>query len=133
VKLAGVLCLSVIGVRTLRQPPPQLSGAPDGLGAVVALRRALLTNLLNPKVALFFLAFIPQIVQPERGPLFLQFVLLGSIVSMAGLSFGSTLALAAGSLAEWLRRHPSFGRWQQRIMGSVLLGLAARLAFTRAD
>jgi threonine/homoserine/homoserine lactone efflux protein len=91
-----------------------------------------LTNVLNPKVALFFLALLPQFVRPERGHLVVQFVVLGLIVSGMGFLFGSLLALAAGAVNGWLRRD-AVARWQQRLTGSVLLGLGVRLALSRRD
>jgi threonine/homoserine/homoserine lactone efflux protein len=133
VKYAGVAYLIVIGIRTLLQPPPDISaGSIDELTGLVAFRRALLTNVLNPKVALFFLAFLPQFVRPERGNLALQILVLGLLVSAVSIPFGSLLALAATSMTRWLREHASFARWQQRITGGVLIGLGLRLAVTRA-
>lgn len=130
VKFAGVAYLLAVGIRTLRQSaPPLASGCTKVLDVFVAFRRALLTNLLNPKVALFFLAFLPQFIRPARGHLMLQFILLGLIVSAVGLCFGSTLVLVAGALTHWLRRHPTFGTWQQRVTGTAFIGLAVRLAF----
>jgi threonine/homoserine/homoserine lactone efflux protein len=127
VKVVGVIYLVVVGIRTFQQDAPQLSKSAS-LGVFVAFRRALFTNLLNPKVALFFLAFLPQFARPERGHLFLQFMVLGMIVSLVGICFASVLVLAAGSVAEWLRSHESFARLQQRIVGIVLIGLALYLA-----
>jgi threonine/homoserine/homoserine lactone efflux protein len=97
----------------------------------VAFRRALTTSVLNPKTAVFFVAFLPQFVRPERGQVFLQFVVLGSIVSGVGLCIGSALALAAAGIAAWLRAHTGFARWQPRLMGIALLAIALRLAVTR--
>lgn len=132
-KFAGVAYLIVIGVQTLLQPPTDLSaGSASELTGLVAFRRALLTNVLNPKVALFFLAFLPQFVRPERGHLALQILLLGLLMSVVSIPFGSLLAIAATSMSRWLRAHSSFGRWQQRITGGVLIALGIRLAVTRA-
>ncbi|HEY3054506.1 MAG TPA: LysE family translocator, partial [Thermoanaerobaculia bacterium] len=128
VKLVGVMYLVIAGVKAFRQKAPQFAAAGKHISIVVAFRRALFTNLLNPKSALFFLAFLPQFVHPERGHLFLQFMLLGMMVSLVGICVGSTLVFAAGFVAGWLRRHDSFARWQQRIIGIVLIGVAMYLA-----
>jgi len=86
---------------------------------------------LNPKVALFFLAFLPQFVRPERGHLFLQFITLGLIVSAIGIVNGLMLTMLASSLAGWLRGHVGFRRWQPRIVGMILIGLAVLLTFNK--
>jgi threonine/homoserine/homoserine lactone efflux protein len=129
VKFSGVAYLIVIGIKTIVSDVPRISEA-AGLRAPIAFRRALVTNLLNPKSTIFFLAFLPQFVRPERGHLFLQFVSLGLIVSLVGLCIGSALALTAAAVANWLREHSSFGRWQQRVMGTALVAIAVRLALT---
>jgi threonine/homoserine/homoserine lactone efflux protein len=92
------------------------------------IARAITDDLLNPKSALFFLAFLPQFVRPERGHLFFQFFLLGMMVSVIGIVVGSALVFAAGSVATWLREHESFARRQQRIVGIVLIGVALYVA-----
>jgi len=132
IKLAGAAYLIVVGYRMFRQPSIQLASGPQ-VSPGLAFRRALVTNVLNPKVALFFLAFLPQFVKAERGDVFLQFVLLGLIVSMVGLFFGSMLALTAGSLTQWLQKNARFESWQQRIAGSALICVGIRLAFVHAD
>jgi len=132
VKLAGAVYLVVIGYRMLRQNTIQLASAPQ-LPPHVAFRRALVTNMLNPKSALFFLAFLPQFVNAERGSVFLQFILLGLIVSIVGGCFGSSIALAAASLTRWLQRNARIEKWQQRIAGSALICVGIRLAFVDAD
>jgi threonine/homoserine/homoserine lactone efflux protein len=130
VKWAGVIYLAVIGVKTILEPPPDLANA-EAVAYPVAYRRALVTNVLNPKVALFFLAFLPQFVHPERGHLFLQFLTLGLIVSAIGIVNGVMLTLLASSLADWLRKHRGFLRWQQRVVGMILIALALLLTFNK--
>lgn len=130
VRLMGIAYLLFIGVRSFLSETPRLSTALEPAGAGAAFRRALITNLLNPKSALFFLAFLPHFLHPERGRVFLQTVILGAIVSIVGLCFGLLLVAGAGVLSERLRRHASFGRWQQRITGTVFIALAVGLART---
>lgn len=131
VKVAGVMYLLVAGIRMLLLRAPQ---RPSGLAPVqdvaVAFRRAFWTNVLNPKVALFFVAFLPQFARPEHGHLVLQFITLGLIVSGVGLSFGSALVLGAGALSLRIRRSPSFDLWQGWITGAIFVGLAVRLALS---
>ena len=131
VRLLGAVYLLVLGARCWRETPELSLAGPSSLGPALAYRRALVTNVLNPKVALFFLGFLPQFADPARGHLVLQFLSLGAIVSLVGLVFGSTLALAATAVTGWLRGHPGFLRWQGRLMGTVFIGLAVRLALSR--
>ncbi len=90
--------------------------------------QGLTTNLLNPKVALFYLSFLPQFVDPERGSVALQILLLGSCLNGFGLLVKLTVALTAGGLGEWLRRHPRVQRIQAWVTASILAGLALRIA-----
>lgn len=132
VKYGGAAYLVVLGVRMLRHGENKLVAASSvGRDLSRTMGRAAFTNVINPKVALFFLAFLPQFTHPERGNLLLQFVLLGLVVSTVGLILGSTLALTAGSFATWLNADSAFGRWQRRRTSSVLVGLGVRLALAR--
>jgi len=128
VKFAGVVYLVIVGLRSIVRATSLGVTTTQPLDARTAFRRALVTNLLNPKSAIFFLAFLPQFVHPERNHLFLQFVILGLIVVAVGAAIGSTLALASGALTDWLQRHSSFARWQPRVTGAILIAVALWLA-----
>ncbi len=130
VKYVGAAYLMLLGLRALLGGGHSLLASPGAtrLRLSQAYARAVVTNVLNPKVALFFLALLPQFVNPERGHLVLQFLVLGLIVSAVGLCFGSALAMAAGAVSVWLGQG-TVARWQERLTGSVLLGLGVRLAF----
>ena len=136
VKLAGAAALIVMGIREIRAAR---SGAgftsTNGSASVsgrTAILRALVGNMLNPKVAIFFLAFLPQWVEPARGSVAVQLVILGAIVSAVGAVFGCALAVTAGSLSRKLASHAAFWRWQRRVTGGLLVGLGLRLAWMRA-
>ncbi len=100
----------------------------DRAGRARIYLQGLTTNLLNPKVALFYLSFLPQFVDPERGSVALQVLLLGSCLNGFGLLVKLTVALTAGGLGDWLRRHPRVQRVQAWVTASILAGLALRIA-----
>lgn len=93
-----------------------------------AFGEAALTNLLNPKIIVFYIAFLPQFTNPERGDVALQIVALGGLFILAGFCWLGGLALAFGTFGDWLRRSVRFWRWQRWIMGTSLGGIALWLA-----
>ena len=88
--------------------------------------RSVVTGVLNPKVALFFLAFLPQFVHPERGMVWLQFLVLGVLLSLIGFGHSLLLSVAIGRYGRRFRQ--GVNRWRQRITGSVFIALGLRLA-----
>jgi threonine/homoserine/homoserine lactone efflux protein len=86
------------------------------------------TNILNPKVALFFLAFLPQFLEPARGPVAVQIVVLGLLSNTTGLLVNGGVALLASRATGWLRQRPRVGRRLQRVTGTLFVGLGLRLA-----
>ncbi|MCE9668059.1 LysE family translocator [Myxococcus stipitatus] len=129
VKWVGALYLVWLGIQMLRSKagPDAVRGlAPASLWRI--FRDGVVTNVLNPKVALFFLAFLPQFVDPTRGSTGLQFVLLGLLFDLTGTLWLAFIAGVAGAFGAWLRRSPRFTAWQQRVTGGVFVALGARLA-----
>ena len=111
------------------QPAPAAAGpAPP---ATRVYWRGLTTNLLNPKVAIFYVAFLPQFVLPGLGHAPLQLLLLGLTHWLMGLPYLCAVALASGSTAAWLRRSPGFRRALDAAAGIVFVGLALRLMLVR--
>lgn len=88
----------------------------------------MMTNLLNPKAAALYLSLLPQFVVPARGSVFLQSVQLGVVQIMVSLTVNSAVIVAAGGIATFLGRRPRWARAQRWLMGTVLGGLAARMA-----
>jgi threonine/homoserine/homoserine lactone efflux protein len=128
-KFFGAAYLIFLGLRTL------LTRA-DG-GQAAARRPQTMRNLysqgvvvqaLNPKVALFFLAFLPQFVDPTRGSAVQQTLVLGAMFVAIGLCSDSLYALAAGSAGDWLKRQPAFASAQRYIAGTVFIGLGVTTA-----
>jgi threonine/homoserine/homoserine lactone efflux protein len=91
--------------------------------------QGIVTNVLNPKVALFFLSFLPQFTDSARGSLPLQFVLLGLVFVVNGTIVCLGYALAASWLGAWLKGRYAVSAWMNRAMGALFIALGVRLAF----
>lgn len=131
VKYLGAAYLLYLGIFAIRgagtRPPDACSSAAGG-----TIRRAIVTGILNPKVAVFFLAFLPQFVHPAAGPIFIQCLLLGTLLAAMDIAYESGLAWVAGAATKWLAA-PAVTAWRERITGGVLIGLGVRLALTERD
>jgi threonine/homoserine/homoserine lactone efflux protein len=88
-----------------------------------------LTNLLNPKAAILYLSLLPQFIDPARGSVLSQALLLGSMQITISLTVNALIAAAAGSIAAFLRSRPTWMVLQRWLMGTVLAGLGLRMAF----
>ncbi len=94
----------------------------------MAFRQAVLAEVLNPKSAMFFLAFLPQFVKPENGAVWLQLVQLGILFVLMGLLTTVVVAFSAGRLGACLRRSSVISRWQGKFVGSIYCALGIRIA-----
>jgi threonine/homoserine/homoserine lactone efflux protein len=129
VRYAGAAYLVWLGVRALvsKSSPLHVQQVePERLGRVY--RQGVVTNVLNPKVALFFLAFLPQFTNPARGPVSLQIAMLGLIFIANGTLVCIGYALAASWLGEWLKSRYDVATWLNRAMGGLFVALGVRLA-----
>ena len=130
VRYAGAAYLAFLGYRALvagGRPMEVEALAPVPLGRIY--RQAIVTNVLNPKVALFFLAFLPQFTDASRGPLPLQFVLLGLVFVINGTLVCLAYALAASWFGGWMKGRYAASAWMNRAMGALFIALGLRLAF----
>ncbi|MGY2936817.1 threonine/homoserine/homoserine lactone efflux protein [Bradyrhizobium sp. GM6.1] len=112
----------------LDKTPLEVNGGAPAISAVRAFRQAVLTEVLNPKTALFFLAFLPQFVRPEHGSTTLQLALLGAVFVLLGLLSTVVFAVGAGRLGNLLRRHPAVVKWQGKVVGTIYCAVGVRLA-----
>jgi threonine/homoserine/homoserine lactone efflux protein len=127
VKYAGAAYLVYLGIRRLltRDPPPGTSAPAQPLAKL--FRQGVIVNVLNPKTAVFFLAFLPQFVDPD-GTVWTQVVVFGIAFVLLGLVTDGAYALAAGSLGAWMRRSRRAFRYAS---GTVFVGLGTVTAFAK--
>lgn len=128
VKIAGGIYLLYLGVKLWTADPALvLSGHGEDKTARIIFRQSILANLLNPKVAIFFLAFFPQFVRPDQGHPAMQMMVLGlTFVVLTMLGFG-LVALGAGALNSRLAARPSLSAWLHKGAGAILMLLGLRL------
>ncbi|MBE1423647.1 threonine/homoserine/homoserine lactone efflux protein [Desulfomicrobium macestii] len=128
VKIAGGIYLLYLGFKLWTADPALvLSGHGEDKTARIIFRQSILANLLNPKVAIFFLAFFPQFVRPDQGHPAMQMMVLGlTFVVLTMLGFG-LVALGAGALNSRLAARPSLSAWLHKGAGAILMLLGLRL------
>ena len=128
-KLLGAGYLLYLAWGAFRAPATNLeSGAQSSLQGRKLYFRGVIMNVTNPKVAIFFLAFLPQFADPVRGSLTLQILLLGGLFMVATLLVFGGVAMSAGYLGEWLRKSERAQLILNRVAGIVFVALALRLA-----
>lgn len=130
-KYVGAAYLIYLGIKTLlTREKSAAAEAVEEKSLRRAFSQAVLVNVLNPKSAMFFFAFLPQFVDAERGAAATQILLFGAIVVVLGFTSGSLYSLLAGSIGNVLRGNLKFLRAQRYFAGSVYLGLGAATALT---
>ena len=127
-KIVGAAYLLYLAWRAFSasRQSPELGGY-GSIGSWQLYRRGIIMNVTNPKVAIFFLAFLPQFTDPSRGVLWIQMVLLGLVFILATILVFGSVSLLAGTLGGWLTRSPSAQRILNGVAGVVFAGLAIRL------
>jgi len=133
VKYVGAAYLCFLGIRMILQARkdenvPEVAVNPSGN----PLWQGMATEVLNPKTALFFLSFIPQFVDHQRGGIFWQFVLLGLISVTLNTSADLVVTALAGPLGDHIRKSVTFRRRQRTATGAIMLGLGTYLAVSDA-
>jgi threonine/homoserine/homoserine lactone efflux protein len=128
VKYAGAVYLVWLGIRMIRTRNEEMPVRADRPSRHV-FRQGILTEVLNPKTALFFLSFVPQFVAPGRGHIFVQFVILGALSVILNTSADLVVVLLAGPLERLLKNSARFRRRQRVASGLGMIGLGAYAAF----
>ncbi len=129
VKYAGAAYLIYLGVRAiLNGDRPSPTQNLQKVNLWKAFAQGVLTNLLNPKAALFFLAFVPQFVDPSRGSVALQSIVLGSIIAISSSAYLMGLAAVIDSVRSRISIRSSWKTLQSKLTGSLFIALGLRLA-----
>jgi len=129
IKFAGAAYLLYLGIRAILEKPadPQLPKVTP-MTTLSSYRQAIVVEVLNPKTALFFLAFLPQFVHPEQGPTFLQFLVLGLIFVLLGAIYTTMIAISVRFLSRLVKRIAWIGRWSSKLVGAIYIGLGLKVA-----
>lgn len=129
-KYAGAAYFAYLGAQTLRAADARVDGGLDRQGLKRVFSQAIVVNLLNPKAALFFIAFMPQFVDPSRGNAAGQLLFLCGVFFALAIATDTAYALLAGKLGKLLRTNPTFQRRQRYFSAAmyIVLGVAAALS-----
>ncbi len=130
-KFIGASYLAYLAWQAFRAPVEKLHSEPNvKINRWKLYRRGIIMNITNPKVSIFFLAFLPQFADPLRGPISFQLLLLGGLFILATILVFGGIALLAGTLGQWLNRSDRVQKVLNKVAGTVFLGLALKLATT---
>ena len=131
-KFIGAGYLVYLAWRAFRASAEKIQSKPDGQTNHWKLYvRGIIMNITNPKVSIFFLAFLPQFADPNRGPLSIQILFLGGLFIISTILVFGSIALLAGTIGHWLNRSDRTQNILNKIAGTVFLGLALKLMTTR--
>ncbi|MGK9065313.1 LysE family translocator [Stutzerimonas chloritidismutans] len=131
VKYVGAAYLLYLGIQTLRSAGGQFSLRPaPRTNGWQAYRQGILVDILNPKAAIFFMAFLPQFVRPEQGAVATQLLVLGVLVVLVAIVIECSLVLLVARASSALRGNQRLRLWLDRVLGSVLVGLGIRLGLS---
>jgi len=132
IKYTGAAYLVYLGVRSFlsKQNKFNISNSVEKKPLSELFWQGVFTNVLNPKVALFFLAFLPQFIHPEKGNASMQILLLGLWFNFSGTIVNIIVAAMFGKLGNWLADKQAFMKWQNKITGFLLVGLGIKVALS---
>jgi len=129
VKYLGSLYLIYLGVKSwLDKSSFNLQPATERVSSQVLFWQGMLSNVLNPKIAIFFLSFLPQFIDKGSSNISLQMVMLGFTFALFGLCFLTFVGYFAGSIGAWLSRKPQYTKTFRWVTGSILISLGSQLA-----
>ncbi len=132
VKYLGAIYLMYLGIKVWRDKSIFSLQTPTSDASSRAIFwQGVLSNVLNPKIAIFFLAFFPQFVDKGSSQMPLQMAVLGLTFAGFGLCFLAIIGYSAGAIGGWLTCRPYFAHFLQHFAGGILIGLGVRLVFTK--
>lgn len=131
VKYIGAAYLIYLGVKAwLEKSTLNLQSSAPAVKSSALFWQGVLSNVLNPKIAIFFLAFLPQFVEKGSGYVAWQMIFLGVMFACFGLCFLLVVGYSSGTIGRWLTQRPQYTQSLQRLAGGILIGFGIRLAFT---
>lgn len=134
VKYLGALYLIYLGIKSWRDKSDfHLQRSFSTVSSRQLFWQGVLSNVLNPKIAIFFLAFLPQFVDKGSGQMTLQLIVLGLTFAFFGLCFLLVVAYSSGTIGTYLTRRPQYAQFAQRVSGGILIGMGLRLALTEQE
>jgi threonine/homoserine/homoserine lactone efflux protein len=130
IKYLGAAYLIYLGIRSIvsKRRILHLKKKMQPLSYKNIFWQGVITNVLNPKVALFFLAFLPQFINIHSGDTYWQILFLGTWFDIGGTLVNIIVAVLFGKIGNWLSRSPRFIQWQERITGAMLIALGIKVA-----
>lgn len=133
IKYLGAGYLIWMGIKSIisKTQPFDIQQVTQNVSSIKILKQGIFTNILNPKVALFFLAFLPQFITPQYQPVWLQILLLGLWFNFSGTMVNFVVALAFGKAGNFLKQYPAFTYWQNKFTGIILILLGLKVAFMK--
>lgn len=133
IKYAGAAYLIYLGIRSLLKKPAKETTINElpALSYRKIFFQGLITNVLNPKVAIFFLSFLPQFIDPHLPYIMQQIAFLGLWFDVQGCIILATVALLTGAFRHLLLKNKKFWNWQEKITGVILVGLGIKMFFTK--
>ena len=133
IKYVGAAYLVYLGIRSIisRKKTFEVKNKMQQQSYTRIFWQGVITNVLNPKVALFFLAFLPQFINVESKHTALQILFLGTWFNVGGTLVNIMVAILFGKIGTWLSHSPRFIQWQERITGAMLIALGIKVALSK--
>ncbi|MFK7876682.1 MAG: LysE family translocator [Paracoccaceae bacterium] len=132
IRWGGVAYLCYLAIQAFLTPLQTTSKSAGMSETFQAWKSGVFVSLMNPKIAIFILALIPQFIDPSRGAVFTQFLIFGGILNLGGTLINAAVGGSAGKIGTLLVRHATLAQGLQYLTGCLFLGLAAKLALGRS-